>query len=160
VSFSPDGGSLASAGEEGDNSIHIWNPTTRTEVKVLRGHTAGVYAIGWNRAGTLLASGSLDHTVRLWDTATWREAGVLRQGTNAYAVAFTPDGKLLAVACADNLIRIWDVATRQGLAELSGHTDYVHSLAFSPDGTRLVSGSGDGTIRVWDAVPLTERRGR
>jgi WD40 repeat protein len=64
------------------------------------------------------------------------------------------------VACADNLIRIWDVATRQELAELSGHSDYVHALAFSPDGTRLISSSGDRTIRVWDTLTRAERNKR
>jgi WD40 repeat protein len=95
----------------------------------------------------------VDGTVRLWDTATWREVGLLKHGIKVYGVAFTPDGKLLATACADNLIRIWDVDARQELAALRGHTDYVHAVAFSPDGTRLVSASGDKTLRIWDARP-------
>jgi WD40 repeat protein/tRNA A-37 threonylcarbamoyl transferase component Bud32 len=167
VAFSPDGALLASAGENGDRTVRIWNVATRSEVAVLRAHTDCVYAIGWNRAGTLLASGSVDGTVRVWEvpsakpegfSATWREVGApMRQGTSAYAVAFTHDGKLLAVGCADNQIRIWDMATQRQLAELSGHTDYVHALAFSPDGTRLVSGSGDHSVRVWDTIPASAR---
>jgi WD40 repeat protein len=160
VAFSADGAWLASGGDNLDTTVRIWNVAARAQIQVLRGHGAAVYALAWNPKAPLLASGSNDGTVRLWDTTTWREVGLLRQGTNVHAVAFTPDGRLLAVACADNLIRIWDVATRQELAELSGHGDYVHALAFSPDGTRLVSASGDRTIRIWDTVPPAQRNSR
>jgi WD40 repeat protein len=46
------------------------------------------------------------------------------------------------------------------VAELRGHTDYVHAVAWSPDGTRLVSGSGDFTVRVWDSLSAQERAKR
>jgi WD40 repeat protein len=72
-------------------------------------------------------------------------------------VAFSPDGTRLAAGCADNTIRLIDVARRQEVAELRGHTDYVHALAFSPDGTRLASGSGDATVRVWDTLSVRQR---
>jgi eukaryotic-like serine/threonine-protein kinase len=53
-----------------------------------------------------------------------------------------------------------DVASRQQVAELRGHTDYVHAVAWSPDGTRLVSGSGDFTVHVWDSLSARERAKR
>ena len=62
-----------------------------------------------------------------------------------------------ATGCADNSIRLWDLATFQEVAELRGHTAYVHALAWSPDGTRLVSGSGATTLRVWDSLPPAAR---
>ncbi len=157
VSFSPDSRWLASTGEFTDHSVFIWDVARKSRIQVLDKHTASVYALSWNRAGTLLASGSLDGTVRIWDTATWREVANLKQGANVYGVIFTPDGKLLAVACSDNVIRLWDVESKQETAELSGHTDYVHALSFSPDGTRLASASGDRTIRVWDTLSPAER---
>jgi len=75
-------------------------------------------------------------------------------------VAFSPDGTRLAAGCRDNTVRLFDVVSRQEVAELRGHTDYVHAVAWSPDGTRLVSGSGDFTVRVWDALSAQERSRR
>ena len=58
----------------------------------------------------------------------------------------------------DNTIRLIDIASRQEVAELRGHTDYVHAVAWSPDGTRLVSGSGDFMVRIWDSLAPADRK--
>jgi len=80
--------------------------------------------------------------------------------TAGNGVAFRPDGTRLAAGCADNTVRLIDVSRRQQVAQLRGHTDYVHAVAWSPDGTRLVSGSGDFTVRVWDSLSVQERAQR
>ncbi|MBX3148941.1 caspase family protein [Candidatus Obscuribacterales bacterium] len=59
----------------------------------LSGHTSFVNAVEFNRDGTILASGSDDGTVRLWNTSDGREiACILSLGKNSWA-AVTPDGR-------------------------------------------------------------------
>ena len=70
------------------------------------------------------------------------------------------DSTRLAAGCADNTIRLTDVPTRRRVAELRGHTDYVHAAAWSPDNTRLAAGSGDFTVRIWDSLSPAEQAKR
>jgi WD40 repeat protein len=93
----------------------------------------------------LLASSSIDNTIHLWDVQAHRKLAAITLGSTVYGMAFSPDGTRLAAGCDDNTIRLLDVARRQEVAELRGHTDYVHAVAWSPDGTRLVRlGRPDG----------------
>jgi hypothetical protein len=83
------------------------------------------------------------------------------QFSKVLCVAFSPDGTHLATGCADNTARLRNLATFQEVAQLRGHTAYVHALAWSPDGTRLASGSGDFTLRVWDSLtPAATKAGK
>ncbi len=101
--------------------------------------------------GKILASGSWDHTVKLWDMATGREIHTLSGHTSwVNSVAFAPDGKTLASGSLDYTAKLWDVATGKEIGTLSGHTASVFSVAFAPDGKTLASGSWDHTVKLWD----------
>ena len=122
-------------------------------VETLSGHTDGVVSVAFSPEGSILASGSIDHTVQLWDTVTELPIATLIGHTaTARSVAFSPDGSILASGSHDNTVRLWNVETRQLKAELTGHTAGVESVAFSPDGSTLASGGHDGTVRLWDTV--------
>lgn len=112
-----------------------------------------VESIAFSPDGRMLVSGTDNHDLILWDTASHQPIGGPMPGhkDQVNSVAFSPDGKLLASGSSDNTILLWDVATRLPTgAPLTGHTDRVTSVAFSPDGKILASGSADATVRLWD----------
>ncbi|MEZ4868244.1 MAG: BTAD domain-containing putative transcriptional regulator [Caldilineaceae bacterium] len=102
-------------------------------------------------AQQLLAAGSGDGTIRLWQVADRLPSGICIGHTSyVWAVAFSPDGQWLASAGEDATVRLWNAQTSQLRHTFVGHTLWLKSVAFSPDGRLLASSGGDGTVRLWD----------
>jgi WD40 repeat protein len=110
-----------------------------------------VQCLAFSPDGKVLASGSEDCTVRLWDVQTGKEIRRITWHTGRVeSVAFSPDGKVLASCGQDGTVRLAEVATgRQQLTPLTTRgPGYV--VAFSPDGKTLAA--SDCAVRLWDAV--------
>lgn len=117
----------------------------------LRGHKAEIFGLAWSPQGQVLASGSKDTTICIWDAGD----GTLRQTLTGHkrtvlSLSFSPDGALLASGSVDETVKLWDTASWQAVASLEGHSERITSVAFGPDGTTLVSASDDGKLIVWD----------
>ncbi|KAJ5471551.1 hypothetical protein N7530_008908 [Penicillium desertorum] len=127
--------------------------TWAADFQALEGHSDWVSSVAFSPQGGLLASGSYDKTIRIWDTAT----GALRLILNGHlglveSVAFSPDGQRLVSGSEDKTIRLWDIATGTLQQTLKGHSGWVSSVTFSPQGGLLASGSYDKTIRIWNSI--------
>jgi N-terminal domain of NWD NACHT-NTPase/NACHT domain/WD domain, G-beta repeat len=124
-----------------------WSPALQT----LEGHSSSVNSVVFSHDGSKLASGSDDHTIRVWDVATGQVEHTLEGHSDSVnSVVFSHDGSKLASGLLDYTVRVWDVATGQVEHVLEGHSSWVNSIVFSPDGSKLASGSFDCTVRVWD----------
>ena len=119
----------------------------------MAGHTENVYSLAFKPNSYLLASGSKDNTIRIWDVGNNKRRPVrtLRGHTGAvWSVAWSPDGRVLASASEDGTVRLWNPDNGINFAVLRGHTETVEDVAWSPDGRILASGSWDFTVRLWN----------
>ncbi|MGA7937463.1 MAG: hypothetical protein WCA35_28185 [Kovacikia sp.] len=138
----------------------------------LGGHTHAVWSVAFSPDSRIIASGSLDGTVRLWCRLTGQCHHVLRQHqSGVWSVAFSPmvdagkgDRQLLASGSQDQTIRLWEIVPHRSsnrsnehqpelvvrlLKTLEGHVSWIRCIAFSPNGQFLASGSSDGSVKLW-----------
>lgn len=115
VQFSSDGTLLAVATSIG---VYLYDTQTLDEVAFLETN-AQMTSVSFSPDGGILACGSWDKTIKLWDVATRQLLDTLT-GNNfgVNSVTFSPDGSLLASGSSDDTIKLWGVKTRQILATL------------------------------------------
>ncbi|GAA3456555.1 caspase, EACC1-associated type [Dactylosporangium matsuzakiense] len=151
--FSPDGRMLAVAREDDTIEIHL---AETGEIARLPGHTQIVTSMAIAPDNSVLAAGSLDQAIRLWDLGDLRDPHqadrpITKQQRWPASLAFSADGRLLAAA-DDRRVRLWDWRRRREVCNpLEGHTRAVKSVAFSLTGELLATAGDDGTIRLWQA---------
>src|SRR5262249_44326799 len=127
----------------------------------LKGHKGPVRAVTLGvsvdakRASLILATGSDDTTVGIWDPSTGKLIRVLEGHTSAVnSVGFFPGAKLLVSGSNDHLVKMWDVSGGRQARSLRGHEGGVLAVAVSsdaPDDARFFLSAGwDQTIKLWN----------
>jgi hypothetical protein len=160
VAASTDGRRLAAGGLDG--RLWVWDMArgakrvllscSAERPRLLCGRALNTLAFSFD--GEMLASGSADKSVSLWDPDERQTGGEpVRQMTGhqdeVLSVAFSRRGRALASAGADGRVILWGTGMPVG-DPFVGHEGPVNSLVFAPDGERLYSAGDDRNVLSWD----------
>ena len=118
------------------------------QINRLSGHKGWVLAVDATPDGQLIATGSNDRTVKLWQL-DGTLVQTLPHTATVHALSFSPDSQRLVTSSLDGNIYLWN---RQGklLKTFAGHSGAIWDIAVSPEGDRIASAGEDSTIRLWN----------
>lgn len=143
----------------GDGTARIWDCLTQTPMKTLKGHTDWVLAVSWSPDGKLIATGSMDNTIRIWDPISGQQIGSSLKGHTKWITALSwepyhlvSEGHTsrLASSSKDGTVRVWNIDHHTCMYTFSGHKSSVSCVKWGGLGD-IYSTSHDKTIKVWSS---------
>ena len=125
-------------------SLHLFaqTPASKLETVIQKGHSAAVKAVAVSPNGEILATGSRDKSVKLWDRQTGMEIrSLVGHEHTVNALTFSPNGQLLATSSADGTARVWEILTGKQIfskVKLTPQDSYQFSTSGLSDAVYLV----------------------
>ncbi len=158
IKYSPDGKFIILARNgnptEAGFTMGLWEAQSGKEVAMLPRGTEGdfhdgvISSMSFNREGSLLATSSWDHSVRLWDfeKGTLRRTFLGHRG-EVWSVALPPVGEVIATGSKDGEVRIWPINRSSRHELIEGNWT---PLGFSPDSKTITAHDRKGTLATID----------
>jgi WD40 repeat protein len=162
LAFSPVDPYLAMGGM-GDSTVYLYNDDGDF-IASLVGHRANIEDVEFSPDGRLLASGSADRTIRIWDTDTRTQVAILRGHTHMVkALKFIGDGQRLISSGTDRQVCVWNPHQQDNwpVTVANAVPDYrfrYSRASFSPDGEYLATRNRDDSVSLRSTTKLEEVR--
>jgi WD40 repeat protein len=132
-----------------EGRMEMWdvNSLQRTQVFSSPSSLHTIYWVASSNDGSLVASGSLDGMLTVYNTDTGNVLHSHNHNERIWSVTFSPTAPILAFA--SNQVFLWFYTTDR-IVTFTGYSSVVSSVAFSPNGRFIASASRDSTLRTWE----------
>jgi len=146
---------LAKSNPEGRSHM---DQTGHPVIRTLYDHLEEVTALEFHPKEAILASGSNDFTIKLFDYSKASAKKAFKTITDAAPItcmSFHPSGDYLVAGTTTPLVRLYDANTAQCFVSAvpsHQHTAELTTVKWSNDGKHFCSGSKDGSVKIWDGV--------
>uniref|UniRef100_A0A9J8BVR7 Cleavage stimulation factor 50 kDa subunit n=1 Tax=Cyprinus carpio carpio TaxID=630221 RepID=A0A9J8BVR7_CYPCA len=127
-------------------------------IRTLYDHVDEVTCLSFHPTEQILASGSRDYTLKLFDyskPSAKRAFKHIQEAEMLRSISFHPSGDFLLVGTQHPTLRLYDVNTFQCFVScnpLDQHTDTICGVCYNPSANSYVTCSKDGSIKLWDGV--------
>ena len=134
-----------------DNYIKLYSLSKKTQsvTNILDGHNCTVWCLLPFYEDTMLASGSSDNSIKIWDLINWRCIYTLEGHENTISSLVMLKNEFIASSSWDSTCKIWNLETRNCVYTLTGHKDIVWCVIELKNGN-LATCSNDKSIIVWE----------
>uniref|UniRef100_A0A5B6Z278 Putative angio-associated migratory cell protein n=1 Tax=Davidia involucrata TaxID=16924 RepID=A0A5B6Z278_DAVIN len=149
VACSPTDATLVATGG-GDDKGFLWRIGQGDWASELQGHKDSVSSLAFSTDGQLLASGSFDGLIKVWDSSGNLKCTLEGPGGGIEWVRWHPRGHLVLAGSEDSAVWMWNADKSAYLNMFSGHGSNVTCGDFTPDGKTICTGSDDATLRIWN----------
>jgi len=150
MALSPDGLSLAGAGDSGNKgTLYIWDAKTFAVLSTYDNHLSGLTAVCFGPDSKSIVTG--DNRGLLKIIVNGFVARELAGHTSMIQdIKYNHSGTFFATASKDKTVRLWNVKVlKEQPLKLADHPNWVWSIAFTPDDEQLLAGTQEQIIKSW-----------
>jgi len=142
--------------------LAIWDVERQTKLQEIDAHKGSCSAMDISKDFSVIATGSQDGSVKLWDFRSLKQLNALENGRPVNAIALSPTQNHLFVGGGQEAskvtlegkkgnfeVKIFHTVFSEELGSVEGHFGPINSLAVHPDGLGFTSGGEDGYIKSY-----------
>ena len=122
---------------------------TINERNSLEGHGDTVTSVSFSPDGNMIASGSTDGMVIIWNRDGRKIIDFKAHKKKITRLGFSPNSQKILSASEDKTLKLWSLEGKE-IASFKGHEDEITTFSFSPEGQKVISGSKDETLKLWN----------
>lgn len=126
--------------------------------KIIQAHRKEATCVRYDDAGTNIATGGSDGTVKIWNTSNGSVIATLKGGSNNTIISCDVTNHLAAGGGSDKTCRVWNIKLQRMIHQLVGHANRITCVRFLDGERGIITASADRQIKIWDTSKQTYRQ--